>query len=157
MPKDKDPLDRQGGTIYWYQYGELVCEEEYIGETTRTFWERYKEHLKQPSPIYGHSNQSEHSTNPDIFIIIGREDHGLARTIKESVYIRVNNPTLNRNVGKYNLHHISNRVLFNTPELRISNVNGHAHRTPFSGNAQSIQTNSHGTIGHTGHTQHRTS
>ena len=28
----------------------------------------------------------------------GREDHCLARTIKECMYIRVNNPTLNRNV-----------------------------------------------------------
>ena len=36
------------------------------------------------------------------FTFIGREDHGLARTIKESIYIRVNNPILNRKVGKYN-------------------------------------------------------
>ena len=35
------------------------------------------------------------------FIIIRREDHGLAKTIKGSIYIRVNNPTLNKNVGKY--------------------------------------------------------
>ena len=39
----------------------------------------------------------------------------LARAIKESFYIRVNNPTLNRNVGKYNLHHIKDRALFSTP------------------------------------------
>ena len=61
--------------------GELVHDEEYIGGTSRTFWERYKEHLKEPLPIYGHSNHSGHSTNPDKFTIIGREDHGLARTI----------------------------------------------------------------------------
>ena len=51
------------------------------------------------------------------FTSIGREDHGLARTIKESIYIRVNNPTLHRNVGKNNLHHIWDRVLFNIPDL----------------------------------------
>ena len=105
-PKDKDPLDRRNGAVYWYQCGKLMCDEEYIGETSRTFGERYKEHLKEPSTIYGHSNISGHSTNPDNFTIIGREAHGLARTIKESIYIRVNNPTLNRNAGKYNLHHI---------------------------------------------------
>ena len=44
-----------------------------------------------------------HSTTPENFNIIGKEDKGLARTIKESIYIRVNNPTLNRNIGKYNL------------------------------------------------------
>ena len=127
----------------WYQCGQLVCDEEYIGETSRTFGERYKEHLKEPSPIYGHSNISGHSTNPDNFAIIGREGHGLARTIKESIYIRANNPTLNRNVDKYNLHHIWDRVLFSIPEHRINNDNGHAHRTPISGHAQSLPPNRH--------------
>ena len=75
-PKNKDPLDRKSRAIYWYHCGELTCDEEYI-ETSRTFGERYKKHLKEPSPIYGHSNQSEHSTSPDNFTIIWREDHGL--------------------------------------------------------------------------------
>ena len=47
-PKDKDPMVNQGGAIYWYQCGDLTCDEEYIGETSRTFGERYKEHLKSP-------------------------------------------------------------------------------------------------------------
>ena len=100
-PKDKDPLDRKSGTMYWYQCGELTSDEEYIGETSRTFGERYKEHMKEPSTICGHSNIWGHRINPDNFTIRGREDHGLARTIKESIYIRVNNPTLSRNMGKY--------------------------------------------------------
>ena len=75
--------------------------------------------MKEPSPIYGHRNISGHNTKPDNFTSIGREDHGLAITIKESIYMRVNNSTLNRNVGKYNLHHIWDRVLFNTTELII--------------------------------------
>ena len=29
-PKDKDPLDRKSGAIYWYQCGGLACNEEYI-------------------------------------------------------------------------------------------------------------------------------
>ena len=43
-----------------------------------------------------------------------------AWTIKESIYIRVNNPTSNQNIGKYNLSHIWDRVLFNTPGLKLS-------------------------------------
>ena len=35
--------------------------------------------------------------------------------IKESIFIRVNNPTLNQNIGKYNLSHIWDRV-FLTPQ-----------------------------------------
>ena len=53
------------------------------------------------------------------FKIIGREDNSLARTIKESIYIRVNNPTLNRNIGKYNCPHIWDNLLFNIPELKM--------------------------------------
>ena len=47
-PKDKDPVDRKSGAMYWYRCGELTCDEEYIGETSRTFGERCKEHLKEP-------------------------------------------------------------------------------------------------------------
>ena len=38
-------------SIYWYQCGDLSCDDEYIGETSRTFGERYKEHLKHPLPF----------------------------------------------------------------------------------------------------------
>ena len=42
----------------------------------------------------------------------------MARAIKEAMYIRVNNLTLNRNIGKYNLPHIWDRVLYSIPELK---------------------------------------
>ena len=114
-PKDKDPMANKGWAIYWFQYGDLTYDDEYIGKTSRTFGERFKEHLKEPSPIHHHSINTGHPTTQHNFQIIGREGHGFARTIKESIYIRVNNPTLNRNVGNYNLHHIWDRVLLNTP------------------------------------------
>ena len=71
-PKDKDPLDKKSEAMYWYQCGEFTCDEEYIGETSRTLLERYKEHLKEPPLIFGHCNISVHSTNHVNFIIIGR-------------------------------------------------------------------------------------
>ena len=43
----------------------------------------------------------------------------LARNIKESIYIRVNNPSLNNNIGKFNLSHIWDRVLLNTKGLTL--------------------------------------
>ena len=113
--------------IYWFQCGEPVCDEEYIGETSRTFEERFKEHLKDPSPVHHHSNTTGYITTQDNFQIIGREDHDIARTIKESVFIRVNNPTLNRNIGKFNLHHIWDWVLLINPGLKNS---GCVQRTP---------------------------
>ena len=96
-----------------YHCRELVCNEKFIGETSRTMGKRCKEHLKEPSPIHMHNTQIGHNTTTDNFSIIRREDHGLARTIQEFIYIRVNNPTLNGNIGKYNLNHIWDRVLLN--------------------------------------------
>ena len=49
-PKDKDHLTKKSGIIYRYKCDRLECDEEYIGETARTFGERYKEHLKGPLP-----------------------------------------------------------------------------------------------------------
>ena len=69
--KDKDPMVNQSGAIYWYQCGDLTCDDEYIGETSRTFGERYKEHLKAPSAIHHHSSQTGHPTNHNNFQIIG--------------------------------------------------------------------------------------
>ena len=118
-PKEKDPMVNQSGAIYWYQCGDLGCDDEYIGETSRTFGERYKEHLKAPSAIHHHSFQTGHTTNQNNFQIIGREGHNLARNIKESIYIRVNNPSLNNNIGKFNLSHIWDWVLLNTKGLTL--------------------------------------
>ena len=59
-PKDKDPMVNQSGAIYWYQCGDLGCDNKYVGETSRTFDERYKEYLKAPSAIHHHSSQTGH-------------------------------------------------------------------------------------------------
>ena len=66
--------------------------DEYIGETSTTFGERYKEHLKDPSPIHHHNNQTNHPINQNNFKIIDREGHHMSRYIKESIFIRVQQP-----------------------------------------------------------------
>ena len=57
-PKDKDSMAYKSGAIYWFQCGDLTHDDEYIGETSRTFGERCKEHLKEPSPIIIASTQA---------------------------------------------------------------------------------------------------
>ena len=109
----------KSGAIYWFQCGDLTCDDEYIEETSSTFGERFKEHLKDPSPIHHYSNNIDHPTSKNNFQIIGREGDGLARNIKKSIFIRTNNPKLNRNIGKFNLPHIWDRVLLNTPDLNL--------------------------------------
>ena len=118
-PKDKDPMLKQSGVIYRYHCDRVDCDEEYIGESSRTFGERFKEHLKPPSPIYDHSNISGHNVSVNNFKIVGREDLNQMRAIKEAIYIRVNDPSLNRNVGKYHLPHVWDEVLANISELKL--------------------------------------
>ena len=85
----------------------------------KTFGGRFKEHLKAPSPIYDHYNTTGHNVTTENFSIVGREGQNLCRWIKEALYIRVNNPSLNKNIGKYHLPHIWDEVLHNTPELKL--------------------------------------
>ena len=91
-PKDQDHILKKIGVIYRNRCGRVDCDEEYIGESSRTFGERFREHQKAPSPIYDHSNITGHQVTTDNFKIIGREDQNLSRAIKEALYIRVNNP-----------------------------------------------------------------
>ena len=118
-PKDKDAILKKSGVINRYKCDRVECDEEYIGKSARTFAERFKEHQKAPSPIYDHFNISGHNVTIDNFSIVGREDQNLIRTIKEALYIRVNNPSLNKNIGKYRLPHIWDKVLCNIPELKV--------------------------------------
>ena len=37
------PMVSKSGAIYWFQHGDLSCDDEYIGETPRIFGERFKE------------------------------------------------------------------------------------------------------------------
>ena len=118
-PKDKDPITNKSGVIYRYKCNEDGCEEEYISESARTFAERFKEHQKSPSLIYDHCNTSGHNVTINNFTIIGREDQNLTKAMKEALFIRVNDPSLNRNIGKYHLPHIWNAVLHKTAELKL--------------------------------------
>ena len=46
-------------------------------------------------------------------------EQNLSRLIKESMFIRVNNPSLNKNIGKYHLPHVWDEVLINNIELKL--------------------------------------
>ena len=118
-PKDKDHITNKSCILYWFKCDRLECDEEYIGETARTFRDKLKEHLKAPSPIYDHSNTTGHNVNINNFSIVGREEQNLSRLIKESMFIRVNNPSLNKNIGKYHLPHVWDEVLINNIELKL--------------------------------------
>ena len=118
-PKDRDNIWHKSGVIYRYKCDRVDCEEEYTGDSGRTFTGRYKECMKIPSPIHDYHFTTGHDISIDNFSIVDREDQNLAKFIKESIFIRVNDPPLNRNIGKYKLPLIFDEVLINSPELRL--------------------------------------
>ena len=109
----------KSGVFYRYKCDRVECDEEYISESSRTFGERFKEHQKAPSPIFDHYNTTGHNISIENFEIVGREDQNLIRTIKQALYIRVNDPSLNRNIGKYHLPHMWDEVLLDISELKL--------------------------------------
>ena len=77
-PKDQDPIQKRSGVIYRYKCNRVECDEEYIGESSRTFGDRFKENLKAPSPIFDHYNITGHNVSIENFSIVwerGPEPH----------------------------------------------------------------------------------
>ena len=98
----------------------LECDDEYIGESAGTLRERLKEHVRAASPLCNHANITGHHTRVDNFSIVGRKLYSIPRTTREAMKIRVNDPSLNRNIGKFQLSHIWDKVLFNTLTINLN-------------------------------------
>ena len=113
--KDKDPKTKQTGVIYKYQCPHVQCSSSYIGESGRSLGDQVKEHLKAPSPIHLHSTTTGHLLDPNQFNIMHKEVHGQSRTIKEAMFIHVQDHPLNHNLGKYQLPHIWDQLLQSSP------------------------------------------
>ena len=60
-----------------------------------------------------------HPLIPECFNIIHWEIQGSSRNIKEAMFICVNDPSLNRNLGKYQLPHTGDNILQDTPALQV--------------------------------------
>ena len=84
-PKDKDPITKKSGIIYRYKCNRVKCDEKYIAESSRTFGEKFREHLKAPFPFYNHFNIIGHSTTIENLSIVGREDQNLFRISKKQL------------------------------------------------------------------------
>ena len=70
-PKDKDHISKKSGIIYRFKCNMVECDDEYIRESSRTFGQRFKEHLKAPSQIYDHYNITGHETALKISVLWG--------------------------------------------------------------------------------------
>ena len=109
-PRDKDHITKKSGVICRFKCDRWKCDEEHVEESSRTFGERFKEHLNVPSPIYSQCNTTCHTTTVNSFNIVGGKEQNLTITINELIYLRANNPFLNKSIGKYHLSYDGMRL-----------------------------------------------
>ncbi|KAI8494283.1 hypothetical protein Bbelb_280430 [Branchiostoma belcheri] len=84
------------------------CRETYIGETERSLKTRFLEH-RRPSSVASEVSQHIHIESPGHTVdlegvrIMDTEQDYFKRGIKEAIYIRALQPSLNRDGGRYRL------------------------------------------------------
>jgi hypothetical protein len=126
-PKDKIKKEDITGAVYLIPCGIPDCSEFYIGETERSLWTRFLEH-RRPSSV-ATSEVSEHinleSPGHQIDIngvkVLDKEHRNFERGVKEAIYIRAYQPTLNRNAGRHQLSHLYNNILC-TKVRKLNNI-----------------------------------
>ena len=97
-PNDRNNKLQKIRVIYKFKCPHINCPEEYIGESGRT--------LGDMTP--SQSRLLHHCTQGTTEVTIN---------IKQALYIWVNDPSLNRNLDKYQPPHIWDHILQDTPAL----------------------------------------
>ena len=113
-PKDKVIKERVVFPIY-----HISCDnydDSYIGETGRSLKARFSEHKRASSvnsEVSKHINcdHSDHSIPLDNVKILEVEPKWFERGMRAVIQIRMNNPTLNKDAGRYNLTPVWNNAL----------------------------------------------
>ncbi|KAI8496080.1 hypothetical protein Bbelb_259220 [Branchiostoma belcheri] len=111
-PKDKTPKEEKCGVIYHISCQGNTnggpCRETYIGETERSLKTRFLEH-RRPGSVASEVSQHIHIESPGHTVdlegvrILDTEQDYFKRDIKEAIYIRALQPSLNRDGGRYRL------------------------------------------------------
>ncbi|KAI8483137.1 hypothetical protein Bbelb_391560 [Branchiostoma belcheri] len=102
-PKDRPHKGTKANVIYRLKCEEPNCNNTYIGETSRKV--RYKEHCRRSangysSAIFHHLQHNQgHSFKLESTDVLDRETRWWERGVKEAIYERMYNPTLNREGG----------------------------------------------------------
>ena len=92
------------------------CPESYIGETERSLKTRFLEH-RRPSSTSSEVSQHIHLESPGHSVdlkevkVLDRDPRYFERGVKEAIYIRVNQPTLNKDGGRYQLPRVFDPIL----------------------------------------------
>ena len=105
-PKDKLDKEKVVGPVYKISCN--MCDASYIGETERSLKARFQEH-RRPSTVTSEVSRHIHADHPEHDVslkeakVLDIEGRWFERGVKEAVYIRQHQPTLNRDGGRFNL------------------------------------------------------
>ena len=105
----KDPVPKSLISHVVYHFTCAGCNTCYIGETARRLETRVKEHLRtdNKSAVYKHLSGNEACNNifdRQCFTVLDTAHTKLQLAIKESIYIKERDPTLNKQVYCYKLN-----------------------------------------------------
>ena len=121
------------------------CEATYVGETERSLKSRFNEHRRPRSTTsmgskHIHTDQLEHTVELDNTEILTTESRWFERGVKEAIFIRALNPSLNRDGGRYNLPPVWDNIIKKRVKAERSRRGGgggprhhrHAQRLPIT-------------------------
>ena len=92
------------------------CEATYVDEMERSLKSRFNEHRRPSSTTsevskHIHIEHPEHSVELESTEILTAESRWFERGVKEAIYVRALNPSLNRDGGRYNLHPVWDNII----------------------------------------------
>ena len=129
-PKDKTPKDKQNNIVYGFRCQDNGCEETYIGETKQTLGKRMYQHRRAStsgcgdSAVYSHLNSANHSFDNKDVIILDRESRWFERGVKEALYVKCEQPSLNKGGGlRHNLAGAYSSAIKKIPQRLKSSYN----------------------------------
>ena len=126
-PKDKQPKGNQSGVVYGIQCSDKYnCSDAYIGETSQPLRKRVQQHCRSTngpaeSSVYTHRKASGHKFDLEEVKILDRENRWFERGVKEAIWVRAEEPSLNRSGGvRNNLSHAWDRTIRKTLPCKLT-------------------------------------
>ena len=114
----------QSGIVYGVQCADNYnCTDCYIGETSQPLRKRLQQHTSgsSVSAVFDHLKASGHKTDLEEVKIIDREIQWFERGVKEAIWARAENPSLNRSGGvRIKLSHAWDRTIRTLPRKLTS-------------------------------------
>jgi len=147
-PKDRVPHTQKSNLVYAVQCSE-ECKDSYIGETKQPLNKRMAQHRRANSSgpvsaVYLHLKEKAHSFEDSNVKTLDREDRWFEKGVKESIYVKIEKPSLNRGGGlRHHLSPIYNAALAAVPKRlnnKVAQWLKETQRQSFTGNHTSCLT-----------------